>query len=320
MHVASAAECSPLPDLRFKSMGDVRRGSVAFREDSQNLEARVVLDSYRQFRLGCIRTSLSLLHRAKMPARVLMSARLKRLGSVRRKMGRSDRPMSAHEMDDIIGFRVVCESFDEAVALGHEIASKVPDTRTKNYIETVHPNSIGYRAIHGITRFRQPLFGGHVVVRFEVQIRTWYQHLWACWCESLGEQAKEGFTNTERTDQENVGALKRYLNDVSRKIVNWEEAYRGESQRTLLPFTDPYSLAVAWTGPQDRYGFRPCETDMLVAIRHLRYAESQRDLRPLLLVGVADSPNLKRVLTMTHPNFVGGRASLNPPDWMPEGA
>ena len=228
--------------------------------------------------------------------------------------------MSVHKMYDIIGFRIVCESFDEAVALGHEIASKVPDTRIKDYIETVHPNSIGYRAIHGITRFQQPLFDGHVTVRFEVQIRTWYQHLWACWCESFGEQAKEGFTNTERTDRDNVEALKRHLSDVSQQILRWEETYQGESQRTLSPFTYPYNIAVAWTGPRGLYGFRPCGTNIPVAIRHLRYAESQRDFQPLLLVGIADNPNLKRVLTMTHPNFVDGRASLEPPDWMPEGA
>ena len=320
MHIASTMECPKSENLRFESMGDIRRASKAFCEDSGNVEARLILDSYRRYRLVCIRTSLSLLRRAGLPDRVLVSARLKRLGSTHRKMRRHpDQSMPVNEMDDIIGFRVVCESLDEAVALGHQVASNVP-AKTKNYIESSHGAGVGYRAIHGIARFQQPLFNEHVTVRFEIQIRTWYQHLWACWCESKGEQAKEGFTNRERTDQKTVEAVKRDLIDRSRTVACWEEAHRGESQQRLPPFVDPYNLAVAWIDPPaDRYGFHPCGTDIAAAVKRLHYYESRRGLHALLLVGVADSSNLKDVLTRTHPNFVRGQ-SLDPQDWMPKGA
>ena len=319
MHGTSAAECPAPPNLRFESMGDIRRASKVFCEDFRNGEARSILDSYRQYRLACIRTSLSLLRRAELPERVLVSARLKRLESTHRKMMRyPDRSMPVHEMDDIIGFRIVCESFDEAVALGQRIASNVP-AKTKDYIGNVHRAGVGYRAIHGIARFRQPLLEKHVTVRFEVQIRTWYQHLWACWCESHGEQAKEGFTNRERSDRETVEAMKRELIDCSRVVARWEEAHRGNLQQRLPPFADPYNLAVAWVDPPERYGFYPCGTDIASAVKRLRYYESRRGLHPLLLVGVADSPELKGVLTWTHPNFVVGQ-SLDPQDWMPGGA
>ena len=316
MYVTSDVECPAPQNLRFKSMGDIRRASEALREDFRNVQARLILDSYRQYRLACIRTSLSLLRRANLPDRVLVSARLKRLESTHRKMMRDpDQSMTVHKMDDIIGFRIVCESFDEAVALGQRIASNVP-ARTKDYIENVHGAGVGYRAIHGIARFRQPLLDGHVTVRFEVQIRTWYQHLWACWCEGHGEQAKEGFTNKERSNWETVEAVKRDLIDRSRAVARWEEAHRGESQRKLPPFVDPYNMAVAWVDPPDRYGFSLCRTDVAAAVRRLHYFELQRDLRPLLLVGVADSSDLEGVLALTHPNFVGGQ-SLDPQDWMP---
>ena len=319
MYVTSVAECPAPPNLRFKSMGDICRASKALCEDFRNVEARLILNSYREYRLACIRTSLSLLRRADLPDRVLVSARLKRLQSTHRKMMRHpDRSMPVHRMDDIIGFRIVCDSFDEAVALGQRIASNVP-ANTKDYIEKVHNVGIGYRAIHGIAKFQQPLFEGHVTVRFEVQIRTWYQHLWACWCESFGEQAKEGFTNKERSDREKVDAKKRDLIDRSQEVARWEQAHRRKSQQELPPFGDPYNLAVAWIDPPDRYGFYPCGSNVAAAVRRLRYYESQRGLRPLLLVGVADSPELKGVLAQTHPNFVGGQ-SLDPQDWMPEGA
>ncbi len=319
IHLAPASECPSLDRLRFGSMGDIGRASREFSENFRNIEAREVLDSYRQYRLSCIRTSLSLLKKAVLPKRILISARLKRLESVYRKMQRNpDNPPPLNGMDDVIGFRIICESFDDAVALGEQIENEVP-ARTKNYIEKTHEAGIGYRAIHGIARFGQPLGDAHVTVRFEIQIRTWYQHLWACWCESYGEQAKEGFSNPERTDREIMERQKEDLNDCSRRVAAWEEMHRGERQEELPPFINPYSLAVAWVKLPDDYDFLACGTDVDSAVRNLRYLEDQRGLRPLLLVGVADSPHLKSVLARTHPNFVGGM-SLDPQHWLPDGA
>ena len=304
-------------------MGDIKRASKKFSEDFEDVEARETLDSYRQYRLNCIRTSLSLLEKADLPERVLVSARLKRLESVHRKirnmLKNPDKPPSLHEMDDVIGFRVVCESFDDAVALGERIENEVP-ARIKNYIEKPHERGTGYRAIHGIARFRQPLDDGHVTVRFEIQVRTWYQHRWACWCESYGEQAKEGFKNTQRTDWEAVERLKESLNDCSRKVATWEEMHRKEKQEELPLFTNLYSLVVAWVPPSDDYNFPTYGTDVDSAVQNLRYLENQqRGVRPLLLVGVADSLHLKNVLRRTHPNFMDS-GSLDPQDWLPDRA
>ena len=319
IYLAPASECPSLDGLRFGSMGDIRRASRDFLEDFGNIKAREVLESYRQYRLNCMRTSLSLLKRAVLPDRVLISARLKRLQSVHRKMRRNpDTPPSLNTMDDVIGIRIICESFDDAVALGRQIENAVP-ARTKNYVEATHEAGVGYRAIHGIARFGQPLGDAYVTVRFEIQVRTWYQHLWACWCESYGEQAKEGFRNTVRTDREIVERHKEALNDCSRRIAAWEEMHRIERQTELPPFTNLYNLAVAWVKPPDEYGFLVCGADADSAVRNLRYFEGRRGLRPLLLVGVADSPYLKSVLTRTHPNFVGdGAPFLDPQHWLPD--
>ena len=322
IHLASASDC-PSPDgLRFGSMGDIGRASREFSRDFGNIEARDVLDSYRQFRLNCIRTSLSLLKKVVLPERVLISARLKRLESVYRKMRRNpDRPPRLNGMDDVIGFRVVCESFDDAIALGKQIENEV-SARTKNYIEETHELGIGYRAIHGIARFRQPLGNTPVTARFEIQVRTWYQHRWACWCESFGEQAKEGFRNTERKDRQTVESLKASLNDCSRRVAAWEEMHRKEPQTTLPPFTDPYNLAVAWTAPPGGHDFAHFGTDVSAAMKRLRHYEGQRGLKPLLLIGVAENPDLVDLLKQTHPNFVDfvGRKYLHPDYWLPKGA
>ena len=321
-HLASASDCPLLDGLRFGSMGDIGRASREFARDFGNIEAREVLDSYRQYRLNCIRTSLFLLKKVVLPERTLISARLKRLESVYRKMRRNpDRPPPLNGMDDVIGFRVVCESFDDAIALGKQIENAVP-ARTKNYIEETHELGIGYRAIHGIARFRQPLGNTHVTVRFEIQVRTWYQHCWACWCESFGEQAKEGFRNTRRKDRQNVEGLKASLIDCSRRVAAWEEMHRKKPQKVLPTFTDLYNLAVAWTVPPGGYAFVHFGTDVGAAMKRLRHYEGQQGLRPLLLVGVAENRGLLDLLKQTHPNFVDfvGRKYLHPTYWLPKGA
>ena len=183
---------------------------------------------------------------------------------MRRKMERTP-GIVLNGMDDAIGFRVVCESLDDAVALGGRIEREVP-ARTKNYIETVHGAGTGYRAIYAIARFGQPLGDRHVTARFEIQVRTWCQHLWACWSESFGEQAKEGFTNAEGDDMEEVKRLKRILNDCSSRVARWEEAHSAERQAQLPPFADPYNLAVAWVKPPDDHGFVSCDTGLSHAI------------------------------------------------------
>ena len=138
IHLAPASECSSPDGLHFGSMGDIRCASRDFLGNFGNIKARQVLESYRQYRLNCMRTSLSLLKRAVLPERVLISARLKRLQSVHRKMLRNpNTPPSLNTMDDVIGIRIVCESFDDAVTLGRQIENEVP-ARTKNYVEETH--------------------------------------------------------------------------------------------------------------------------------------------------------------------------------------
>ena len=312
---SKTSEC-PLPNkpLGFETMGDVLRASKSFYADRQNPGARDTLNSYRKFRLNCIQKSLSMLKESGLPNRTLVSARLKRLKSIYRKMRRNPKSVAINEMDDIIGFRVVCESLVSAVDLGKRFEANLK-ARLKNYLETEHGLGLGYRAVHGIVRFKQPLQGKYVRVRFEIQIRTWYQHLWACWCESHGEQAKEGFSSTDHDDD--TRKLIMALNSCSQEIRNWEESHREHVQESLPCFSGPHNLAIAWFNLKQEYGFNSFGNDISGAVRHLNYLESQGDVEPLLLVGVSETPNLRKLLRQTHPNFIGGQIR-DPQYWMPE--
>ena len=312
MMLEASPICLPHEKLPFTSMADVRRASKTFCDNFQHPQARTVLNSYRKFRLNCLETSLGLLKTATLPSKALVSARLKRLTSIHRKLMRRA-TLPVNEMDDIIGFRVICESLREVIGFADRVVAHL-DAKSKNYLIQEHYAELGYRAIHIIVKFEQPFLNKRVKVRFEIQIRTWYQHLWACWCENQGEQAKEGFLNRLHEDRvrERAAELRKY----SRKVRDWEDSHPDEIQTNLPSFSGPYNVALAWFNQQRYYRFEPFRSDIPAAVAYLNYLETQRDVVPLLLIGVAGNPDLKQLLTRTHPNFLHSQ-SLEPRYWMP---
>lgn len=308
-------------DAAFKSMGDVARATDKFAEDPKNPNALNVLNAYRRFRLDCLRTSQSLLVQAGLPQNALISARLKRRQSILRKLLRSKCTHSrgpVNQMDDIIGFRVICQSCADAEAFGENLQDAL-DARIKNYLDEEHSANLGYRAIHAIVRFNQPFRDRTVISRFEVQVRTWYQHLWACWCESHGEHAKEGFCN-EQTKDAATEKLIHNLQIQSARVSSWEQQNHDSVQRNLPAISDPYGVAVAWIDTHKNFGFDNFGQNHSEAITGLNYLENLVGLDPLLLVGVGvegtKTEHLKHLLMKTHPKFMS-TDSMNPRYWMP---
>ncbi|MCY4218431.1 MAG: RelA/SpoT domain-containing protein [Gammaproteobacteria bacterium] len=294
-------------------MGDLNRATELFRKQPNDPEALEKLNAYRHFRLNCLRTSLQFIQQAEPPKRVLISARLKRIRSIRRKLIRGQRG-SINEMDDIIGFRVICESLTEALELGSRIKD-ICEARIKNYLEHHHSKDIGYRALHGIIKFDQPFGVTTVKVRFEVQIRTWYQHLWACWCESHGEHAKEGFI--DNLENKKIRELKQSLVGISQLIADWEQAYSLHTQLKLPEYVGPFNIALAWYNNRNNFGFDPFGLDIDGAVNELYRLESFSDTEPLLLVGIGQSDQIKNILAKTHPKFMV-RGFLDPQHWIPK--
>ena len=221
--IVRSEECGYPDDLGLDSMGQVVRASRKLCLSPDDSGARAVLDSYREFRLACLKTSLLLLRSVQLPNRTLISARLKRIESINRKITRNQfGTFSVSQMDDIIGFRIICESYLEAVNVADRLAG-LNRAIKKDYIGRSHPNGSGYRAIHVIAKFDQPFRSSSVVARFEIQIRTWLQHLWACWCESQGEQVKEFNANLDQcVDKESVETIGSLIS-MSKLIAEWEE-------------------------------------------------------------------------------------------------
>lgn len=301
-------------DVTFASIGEIRRASGEYRRNRHNPDAIETINQYRRFRLNCVQTSLSMLNRADLPDRVFLSARLKRLASIYRKLKRNELRHiegSVSEMDDIIGFRVICRTYSDAIALASSVRCSL-SARVKDYIKEIHATGSGYRAIHAVIKFDQPFRENSVRSRFEVQIRTWFQHLWACWCESFGERAKEGFPNP--SDREAL--IKNQLVHQSQNLMDWEVTHADHEQHELMEISDIYNVAVAWQNEAGILGFDPFTSDIPKAANHLNYMETQSSVNPLLLIGVTSEHNLWDLLRGTHPKFMS-HETLDPEYWMP---
>lgn len=115
----------------------------------------------------------------------LLSGRAKRTKSILRKLVREP-TMDLSRMTDIVGLRFVVDGADEQLRIVDRLRDIVTVEKTADYTGLDHL----YRAIH-----LQGLMDGR---KFEMQVRTLAQQLWADESEAFGEQAKEGKLTLEQ--------------------------------------------------------------------------------------------------------------------------
>ena len=295
----------------FASLGEIDRAGVAFCTNAYDVAAVTAVQRYRMFRMRCLTTTLSAVDEAGPPPRALVSVRLKRLDSIRRKINRSATRFGLGRMDDVVGVRVVCPSYRTAHSMSCRIRELTQFYRLKDYLDVDHPAATGYRAVHHIMRFRQPLTETDGInVRFEIQVRSYYQHQWAVWSESLGESVKEGG---------GTAGVRRDLRELSDRIARWEERNPHRVQHRLPVYSGGQDIAVAWrqeAGEPASYGFL---RDVGRAVQWLNYLEAKYPAErgnALLLVGVASPGEAPGVLHLTHPLYTMPRL-VTPDYWMP---
>ena len=303
--------CRLPSDPMFTSMGEIARASGKYKLDRYDIEAKDILQSYREFRVCCIETSLGILKQINLPKHVLVSARLKRMESIYRKLQRSRESTNLGNIDDVIGFRVIFQSLDDIQLVVAAIKQR-EDITTKDYLAEEHPNGHGYRGVHAIFRFSQPFNEKKVFkVRFEAQLRTYYQHHWACWCESMGEQAKEGYPN-RRNEPEIIEKLNNFKS-ISNKIKAWEESNPGTMQGIGNRFPAPKDITRRFAVVR-RSGKINSFYDGIEAFDCLMDYE-EKGAHALLLLGLSGE-DIRAHLQETHINFLLGDA-YSPEVWMP---
>ena len=307
-----ARDCPPpaTSERAFATLNEIDRIGEAFCGGARNPAYVSAVQGYRGFRMRCLTRTLRVLDICGLPTRVAVSVRLKRLDSIRRKINRAGSGFTLGRMDDVVGVRVVCEDLRTVQDLSNRLQASSDSYRIKDYVGA--PARTGYRGIHHIMRFQQPVTDtAEISVRFEIQIRTYLQHQWAIWSESHGEAVKLGKGSI--VEQQN-------LREISDRIAQWEHRHPGRLQGEELPqYTGHHAITVCWKTPTSIADPQLFENDLGGAVEWLSYLENKfpaHRSNALLLVGVTMHTEVMKCLRLTHPLFVGSRL-VDPSIWMP---
>lgn len=223
---------SQSPDWLLTSSRQVRNLGERIRLGHERPTDMQALDQFRGFLLPPASSIMVQIQEGLHDLPHLMAGRVKRLESIRRKLTRQHR-MKLENMDDVVGLRILAPSpsaQEELLPRVSEIleALGVADLRIRRYDR--EPSPSGYRAIHIIPQVDLQLDenGAHRPFGIEIQLRTFYQHLWSSTSESFGEQVKEG-GGSEPT--------RKYLAELSQKIAVFEDAQPESPQMDIESHT-----------------------------------------------------------------------------------
>jgi ppGpp synthetase/RelA/SpoT-type nucleotidyltranferase len=297
--MALPSDCSQF----VTSASAVDRNAEFFREDPTNSVALRGIQCYRLFRVAGLEAFLDAVVEALPNENTLMGARLKRVPSILRKLEREQR-MRLSRMADVVGLRILCGSVEAAKHVTDALRNSPSYLTSHDYRSNAR--SSGYRACHLIYSFLQEGTGGTPLrVTGEIQVRTYFQHLWALVSESLGEQVKEGAGQQETRE---------YLARLSAAIARREESRPDEVQQEFSVQSDSRDLLVV----RMPKGSSPI---------HLKFGREYRQAtaqllrwesdpgggatETLLLLGIGNLSNLAR----THATFLGMR-DVPLPRWM----
>ena len=185
-----------------------------------------IVRAYRRFRALGLPWLFRSIRRtvAELPCHV--SVRAKRTDAIVRKLSRIG-TIKLTRMDDVVAARILCASVGAQKKTIVNLArchSEFGTVRIKQYIDSPRPD--GYRAAHLIVYFPQTQTNATNTVNYsvEIQIRTYFQHIWATMSESFGEQVKQGGGTKAERD---------YLAELSHKIGSFENESQDYIQKGI---------------------------------------------------------------------------------------
>ena len=205
--------------VTLNSNRSIARAGERFREYKEVPGDRDILLAYRLFLSGDVAPVFGALRDCMSGVPGLTSCRIKRLDSIVRKL-RRQHAMDLVRMDDVIGFRMIVPS----LSLQDELLARFKDGDVDLRVKDCRDEPrLGYRAIHLILRRERQLPGAKApsMYPYEVQIRTYYQHLWSSTSESFGELVKEGGGTPE---------VRSYLDLLSNELRDAESSDPARSQ------------------------------------------------------------------------------------------
>ena len=200
-HPALIAVMNSIRDIPAQSKGDIDRAGkvladpLADRADDDRA-ARIYTD-WRTQHEAAVAAFFSTLARAAtdISPGCIISSRLKRLETVRHKLRRL-RHFQLSELQDIGGLRAVVDTPEQAAQVADRLTTSAGPRfrlkKTDDYIYT-KPKASGYRSIHKVFSYEADVPGqSHLRgLKFEVQIRSRLQHVWATANEAVGTFIKQ---------------------------------------------------------------------------------------------------------------------------------
>jgi ppGpp synthetase/RelA/SpoT-type nucleotidyltranferase len=304
--VTISHDCS----VTLSSRNQIDAAGTALRDNPTSWEALRKVQCFRLFRVANLDGLLSVVLANSVPGRTIVAARLKRLATIVRKLTRYP-DMRLSRMADTVGARIICDSVANANILIEALKQVSYPVHVKDYLSQPHPKLSGYRGVHLTYRIPHSLPNQAQTTGFdiEVQVRTYYQHLWSLVSESMGEQVKEGGGTADQ---------RAYLARLPEAIAQRENVDPDECQSRFPGMSGREVALVRLQKHSERPLVLGFGEDYSSAIAQLIAWEEEvvgGFSDSLLLVGATGLKGLN----YTHSTFLG-MTSIPLPDWMPKQA
>ena len=115
-----------------------------------------------------------------------IQSRVKTFGSISEKLEseRFNVKKSLFELQDLVGFRIILLFLSDAVKVADIIEKRFSTIKIYNTVEKLNENEFGYSSIHIVSKIPEnwslvPTLKDFKDIKFEIQIRTLSQHIWA---------------------------------------------------------------------------------------------------------------------------------------------
>tara|TARA_B100002051_G_scaffold85500_1_gene81732 strand:+ start:5686 stop:6600 length:915 start_codon:yes stop_codon:yes gene_type:complete len=277
----------------LKSKNQIIKTGERFRDNKELPNDWEVISDFKKFRSSTMKKELKKISKILAPYPHVLGCRLKRVDTIIRKLQKKENhKMNLVRMDDIIAYRIITDSIDNQIIIKDALKSKMENIRTRNYIES--PKNTGYRAIHLTYKEKLKLPEGENLSMYptEIQLRTYYQHLWSTMSESFGEQSK---------DNNATPAQREYLLALSDTISNFERKNK-DSQIRFPSYSSDYSFFIIH---YDKYRNELVSkyeygNDINGTIEHLSYIESKNKANMNFETVLVGLPGNSNHLEVTH--------------------
>lgn len=166
----------------------------------------------------------------KSSMKITVNDRIKAKSSLKKKLEKNvDKYHSLNDITDVLGFRIICYFVDD---IGR-ISSAIEDLFDIDYDNSIdkrkllNPNAFGYLSVHYVCSLKKTSLYDDALcdLRFEIQIRTLLQHVWAEIEHDLGYKSEFAIPRSIRRDFSRVAGLLELADEKFSSIKNGLDGY-----------------------------------------------------------------------------------------------